>query len=62
MLFGEWKMEDAIKVWRAEGVEDGIEMGREENAKNLRDYGMSPDQIAGALKLPLDTVLHYLES
>jgi DNA-binding CsgD family transcriptional regulator len=31
----------------------------EKGIKDLTEYGMSPDQIAKALKLPLDKVLQY---
>jgi predicted transposase/invertase (TIGR01784 family) len=29
MLFGEWKLEDALVVERAEGIEEGLERGLE---------------------------------
>jgi hypothetical protein len=37
--------------------------GREERAvedvKNLLGFGMAPEQISQALKLPLETIRHY---
>jgi hypothetical protein len=64
MLMAEWKLEDALVVEREEGREEGLEQGhaqgREEAAKNLYDFGMSPEQISQALKLPLETVQQYV--
>jgi len=60
MLFDEWKLEEALVVEREEGIEEGIEKERKEVAENLSDYGMPPDQISIALKLPIDTVIRYL--
>jgi predicted transposase YdaD len=76
MLMTEWKLEDALVVEREEGWEEGLEAGQkigweagrekgletgqEEAAKNLSAFGMGPEEIARALKLPLDTVRHYL--
>jgi predicted transposase/invertase (TIGR01784 family) len=69
MLMAEWKLEDALVVEREEGFEEGREEGfgegREEGfgeaARNLLNYGMKAEQIAQALKLPLDTVRQYLD-
>jgi DNA-binding CsgD family transcriptional regulator len=55
MLFNEWKLEDALVVEREEGREEG----REEAVNNLLAFGMKPEQISLALKLPLETVLRY---
>jgi hypothetical protein len=68
MLLSEWKLEDALVVEREEGREEGLEEGREEGLergrregiKNLLDFGMTPEQISRALKLPPDTVQQYL--
>jgi predicted transposase/invertase (TIGR01784 family) len=64
MLLTEWKLEDALVVeWEEgleEGLEKGLEKGHEEAARNLLDFGMSPEQISQALKLPLDRVRRYL--
>jgi predicted transposase YdaD len=67
MLFSEWKLEDALVVEREEGREEGMERGREEGmeegreeaVKNLLGFGMAPEQISEALKLPLETVRQY---
>jgi hypothetical protein len=48
MLFTEWNWDDALAVREEED--------REETVKNLLDFGMSPEQISRALKLPFDTV------
>ncbi|MDR1144367.1 MAG: Rpn family recombination-promoting nuclease/putative transposase [Spirochaetaceae bacterium] len=72
MLMTEWKLEEALVVEREEGREEGWEKGREEgrekgreeglgeSVKNLLDFGMSPEQISRALKLPLDVVQRCL--
>jgi hypothetical protein len=57
MLLTEWNWDDALAVRE----EEGVEQGREEAAKNLFDFGMSPEWIAEALRLPLNTVQQYLE-
>jgi hypothetical protein len=66
MLMSEWKLEDALVVEREEGIEQGLEQGhaqgREEAVKNLYDFGMNPEQISQALKLPLETVQQYVSS
>jgi hypothetical protein len=54
MVFGEWKLEDALVVEREEGREEGV--------KRLQKYGMDPKEIALALELPLDTVFRYLNT
>jgi predicted transposase YdaD len=72
MLMTEWKLEDALVMEREEGREEGLAegreegeaigliRGREETVKNLLAYGMPPEQISRALKLPPDTVEQYL--
>jgi predicted transposase YdaD len=60
MLLTEWNLEDALAVEREEGREKGREEGLEETVKNLLDFGMKPDQISRALKLPPDAVKRYL--
>jgi DNA-binding NarL/FixJ family response regulator len=52
MLFTEWNWDDALAIQREEG--------REEAVKNLLEFGMNPEQIARALKLPMDTVTQSL--
>jgi hypothetical protein len=55
MLMTEWKLEEALVVEREEGREEG----RKEAVKNLTAFGMSPELIAQALKIPIDTVQQY---
>jgi predicted transposase YdaD len=49
MLFGEWKLEDALVVEREEGIEEGLERGREkretEIARNVLGKGASVEFI-----------------
>jgi hypothetical protein len=56
MLYTEWNWDDAFAVQREEGREEG----REETVKNLLDFGMGPEQISRALKLPLEVALRYI--
>ena len=56
MIGTEWDLTTALEVER----EEGIEIGREEGIKNLYEYGMTAEQIANALKLPLERVKLYL--
>jgi hypothetical protein len=58
MLMNEWKLEDALVVERAEGREEG----RVIDVNNLFAFGMTPEQISKALKLPLETVIQYRDS
>ena len=72
MLMTEWKLEEALVVEREEGREEGRQEGRQEGrekgreedrqevTKKLLDFGMSPEQISQALKLPIDRVKQYL--
>ena len=68
MLYEEWDMETALAVEREEGREEGrekgLEIGREEGRaetiKNLLENGIAAEQIAIALKLPVETVKQYL--
>jgi predicted transposase YdaD len=57
MLLTEWNMKDALAVRWEEGLEEGREEGREEDIKRLLEYGMTPEQVAEALKIPLDAVI-----
>jgi hypothetical protein len=59
MLVTEWNWDTALEVRERDGEKRGMEKGKKEDIKNLSEYGMSPDQIAKALKLPLDNVLQY---
>jgi predicted transposase YdaD len=62
MLFTEWNQEEALEYRYNEGLNKGRNEGRDEDIKNLLDFGMSSGQIAQALKLPLDTVLQHKET
>jgi flagellar biosynthesis/type III secretory pathway protein FliH len=69
MLFTEFKLDDAIVVWREEGFEKGVEEGRKEGreegieigiykvAKNMIAFSTPPEQVAAATGLPLDEVV-----
>jgi predicted transposase YdaD len=63
MLLEEYTVEDALALARKESLEEGREEGRgegrEEAVNNLLVYGMTPEQISQALKLPLETVIQY---
>jgi predicted transposase YdaD len=41
------------------GREEGWEKRGEETVKNLLEFAMGPEQLAQALKLPLDTARRY---
>ena len=71
MLFTEWNLEDALKIEREEGREEGIKKGREEGIKKGREEGreqerrkmiqafskfLNHDQIAEALNIPVDEI------
>jgi predicted transposase/invertase (TIGR01784 family) len=56
MLFGEWKLEDALVVEREEGLEEGIERGREEVAKNALTKGVSVEFISEITGLSTETI------
>jgi hypothetical protein len=55
MLLEEYTVEDAMALMRKESLEEGWE----EAVNNLLVYGMTPEQISQALKLPLETVIQY---
>jgi hypothetical protein len=61
MLLAEWNLEDALAVEREEGIEEGRQESLEETVKNLLEFGMKPEQISRALKLPPDAVRRYLD-
>ncbi|MDR1306315.1 MAG: hypothetical protein LBK74_01905 [Treponema sp.] len=42
-------------------IGSGLEKGLAESVKNLTDFGMNPEQISRALKLPLDVVQRCLK-
>jgi DNA-binding NarL/FixJ family response regulator len=55
MLLTDWNLDEAKEVW----IEDGMEIERKANIKNLLDFGMQTEQIANALKLSIDMVEQY---
>jgi hypothetical protein len=63
MLFTEWNWDDALAVRYEEGREEGwlggLEQRGEEDIRNLLSYGMSPDEVAAALKVPLEKVIAF---
>jgi hypothetical protein len=60
MLLGEWNIEDCVRVRAREAREEGREEGLKKGIINLSEFGMLPEQIAKALKLPQTKVLQYL--
>jgi hypothetical protein len=65
MRITEWNTEEAIAVWREEGVEEGLERGREEGQKKLQEQsretarklkalGVSAEHIIAATGLSAD--------
>ena len=71
MLFAEFNLEEAKEVWFGEGIEEGIEKGREEerlkNAEQLLEMartmfadGDSLEKIARNTKLPMETLREKL--
>jgi predicted transposase YdaD len=56
MLFGEWKLEDALVVEREEGREEGLEKGREEVARNALTKGASVEFISEITGLPAEII------
>ena len=65
MLTSGWDWDRAKAVWQREAYEEGEWKGerktRQEDVINLRRYGLSPTEIAKALKIPETTVTHYLK-
>jgi predicted transposase/invertase (TIGR01784 family) len=56
MLTAEFKLEDALQVWKEEGIEEGIE----KMAKNLFSKGISLDVIAQSAGLPLEKIQTFV--
>jgi predicted transposase/invertase (TIGR01784 family) len=56
MLFGEWKLEDALVVEREEGREEGREKRDVEIAKNALTKGASVEFISEITGLSTETI------
>jgi hypothetical protein len=69
MLTVEFKMEEAVQVWKEEGIEEGIkkgiEKGREESkleiARNLLARGDSPDTVSEIAGLPPEKIMKLIK-
>ncbi len=61
MLTSGWDWDRAKAVWQREAYEEGEWKTRQEDVINLRRYGLSPTEIAKALKIPESTVMQYLK-
>lgn len=69
MLYTEWKLEDALKIEREEGIEIGIEKGikkgmeteRQKIIQSLSKF-MPAEQIAHMLEIPVEEVSFSLKS
>ena len=48
--------QDGIKVGLAEGEARGLAKGRADIARNMKDMGLSPEQIAQATGLSLEAI------
>jgi predicted transposase YdaD len=56
MLFGEWKLEDALVVEREEGREEGLERGRVDIARNALGESASVEFIQKITGLSTETI------
>ena len=56
MLITEWKMEDALAVRYDEGLEDGVEKGREDIARNALAKGLPVEVIHEITNLDIETI------
>ena len=45
-----------------QGLEQGLEQGRNLDVAHLHEYGMLPEEIAQALKIPLEKVLSVVKN
>lgn len=61
MLYTEWKLEDALKMEREEGIEIGMEKERQKIIQSLSKF-MPAEQIAHMLEIPLEEVNYSFES
>jgi predicted transposase/invertase (TIGR01784 family) len=56
MLFGEWKLEEALVVEREEGLEEGMAKGRAEIARNALAKGVSVEFISEITGLSAEAI------
>jgi hypothetical protein len=56
MLLAEWNMKDALAVQREEGVEEGMEKGKLETARNALARGLAPELIRDITGLDIETI------
>jgi hypothetical protein len=56
MLYGEWKLEEALVVEREEGLEEGLEKGRVEIVKNALTKGVSVEFLSEITGLSTATI------
>jgi hypothetical protein len=60
MLFAEFDIDDAKRIWREEAMEQGVEKGKAEGfnevAVNMLKKGISPQLVADCTGLPLEKV------
>ena len=56
MLLTEWNTEEAKEVWFEEGLEAGMEKGKESVARNALAKGISPDMIREITGLDLESI------
>ena len=54
MLFTEFNLEDAKQVWREEAFEEGIEVGKLEDARAMFMEGFDLETISRVTKLPME--------
>jgi predicted transposase/invertase (TIGR01784 family) len=59
MLLTEWDWDKYVEVQKREAREETREETRAEDVRNMLVFGMAPEQISQALKLPLETVRQY---
>ncbi|MDR3174854.1 MAG: hypothetical protein LBU19_11425 [Treponema sp.] len=56
MLIAEWNWDDALAVRYSEGMEKGMEEGREEIARNALAAGLPPGTISEITGLDITTI------
>lgn len=58
---GQWNMCDVLDKVENRGIEKGIRMERAQNARGMRDIGMTVEQIAAALRIDVPAVTQLLQ-